>query len=129
MSFLFGKKKETKAGGAAPSSRDGLPAGAANSSTPATNGLKGRERGPSTTQSPTPGSSVENSVNTVGGAHTPSPEHGPDQRGGPGQELQVCHGLSPTSYAKCHSFRAPGRRNMFIAGTRTLALLTGDAWT
>lgn len=91
MSFLFGKKKETKTVGGVPSSRDGPPAGAAASSIPTTNGLKGRERGPSTTQSPTPGSSIDNSVNSVGETLTPSPEHGPDQRGGPGQELQVCH--------------------------------------
>lgn len=91
MSFLFGKKKETKTVGGAPSSRDGPPAGGASSAIPTTNGMKGRDRGPSTTQSPTPGSSIDNPVNSVGRAHTPSSEHGPDQRGGPGQELQVCH--------------------------------------
>ena len=90
MSFLFGKKKETKTAGAPPASRDGIPTGGTNTTITAANGLKGRERGPSTTQSPTPGSSVDNSVNSAGGAHTPSPDHGPDQRGGPGQELQVC---------------------------------------
>ena len=94
MSFLFGKKKETKGAGAPPASRDGNIAVGANSSIPTANGVKGRERGPSTTQSPTPGSSVDNSVNSAGGAHTPSPEHGPEQRGGPGQELQVCHAVS-----------------------------------
>ena len=93
MSFLFGKKKETKATGAPPAPRDGNSAGGANSSVPAANGPKGRERGPSTTQSPTPGSSVDTSVSSAGGAHTPSPEHGPEQRGGPGQEVQVCPAL------------------------------------
>ena len=90
MSFLFGKKKETKGAGAPPASRDGNTAGAANSSIPTANGVKGRERGPSTTQSPTPGGSLDNSINSGGGAHTPSPEQGLDQRGGPGQELPVC---------------------------------------
>lgn len=120
MSFLFGKKKETKTVGGAPSSRDGLPAGGAASSIPTTNGLKGRERGPSTTQSPTPGSSLDNSVNSVGGAHTPSPERGPDQRGGPGQETQVCYApnvLPSKSYFDFHTFRALNCERIHCGGS------------
>ena len=90
MSFLFGKKKDTKPAGALPASRDGNPTAGTNTTAAAANNLKSRERGPNTAQSPTPGSSVDNSINSAGGAHTPSPEQGADQRGGTGQEMQVC---------------------------------------
>ena len=135
MSFLFGKKKETKGVGVPPASRDGNVASGANSSIPTANGMKGRERGPGTTQSPTPGSSVDNSINSGGGAHTPSPEQGLEQRGGPAQEQPVCHTVResrPTSYCSFYAFRTSnykspvnsglGRRFANIICPRSMAL-------
>lgn len=89
MSFLFGKKKAAQNAPVPPASRDGHTSGGSNSSIPTVNGLKSN-KGPATTQSPTPGSSVNNSIDSAGGAATPSPEHGPEQRGGPEPEVQVC---------------------------------------
>lgn len=65
MSFLFGKKNKAGPGG-----KD-MPAGG-NLGTTSANGPREKDTGPGRI---TPGSSVNNSVNSVGGANTPSPEH------------------------------------------------------
>lgn len=119
MSFLFGKKKqahnplppatrETHTSGGITSS------GSTSSSIPTANGFKGKERGPGGAQSPppgpppgslpgpTPGSSVNTSNTSRSEAHTPSPDHGLDQRGGLEKDVPVCSLRSTDSYqSKC----------------------------
>lgn len=89
MSFFFGKKKGQNAHPDPP--RSGAASRDASGSGPSltaaqVNGAKGRitpVAGAPAIQTPTPGSSVNNSINSVNGAKTPSPDHG---RGdGPGQ--------------------------------------------
>lgn len=86
MSFLFGKKKQTH-NPLPPATRDTHTPGGSSIST--TNGIKSKERGPSAAQTSTPGSSINNSITSVGGTHTPSPDHGIDKRGGPEQDRSV----------------------------------------
>ena len=89
MSFLFGKKKQfsnsPNSGG-----RDGHPPGGSSASIPTVNGPKEREKQSSGAQSITPDSSVNNSLNSLGGAATPSPEHGVASRTSHEQDSQVC---------------------------------------
>jgi len=85
MSFLFGKKKQfsnsPNSGG-----RDAHPSSA---SPPSANGLKEREKQSGGAQSITPDSSVNNSLNSLGGAATPSPEQGLASRTSHEQDNQV----------------------------------------
>lgn len=82
MSFLFGKKSKQPPASLPPATRDvhtsGGSRGPSGQQQPNGVNLKG--------QTPTPERSVNNSI---GGANTPSPEHGPDQRGALDQESQV----------------------------------------
>ena len=87
MAFLFGKKKPSGHGGAQ-GPRDVQPPGGLASSIPTTNGVREREKTSGSTQNTTPGSSINNSINSLGGAATPSPEHGIGARGQE-QESQV----------------------------------------
>lgn len=96
MSFLFGKKKQVL-NPLPPASRETHTAGGTSttSSIPKANGTKSKERGAGGVQSPpppeaTPSSSVNNSVNSISGPHTPSPDHKQDQRGGLDQDIPVC---------------------------------------
>ncbi|CAO1600124.1 Negative regulator of mitotic exit [Xanthoria calcicola] len=86
MSFLFGKKSKQPPASLPPATRDvhtsGGSRGPSGQQQPNGVNLKG--------QTPTPERSVNNSI---GGANTPSPEHGPDQRGALDQESQ--HGARP----------------------------------
>jgi len=88
MSFFFGKKKgqnpsaDTPRSG--PASRD-TSGGGPNLNTAPVNGVKGKNppvAGAPAVQTPTPGSSVNNSIsNSINGAKTPSPDHGRDGSG------------------------------------------------
>ncbi|KAL8995541.1 MAG: hypothetical protein Q9169_004743 [Polycauliona sp. 2 TL-2023] len=81
MSFLFGKKSKQPPAGLPPATRDVHTSGGSR-------GPSGQQQPNGVTpkgQTPTPERSVNNSI---GGANTPSPEDGPDQRGAPDQELQ-----------------------------------------
>ncbi|KAI4235518.1 MAG: hypothetical protein LQ352_008088, partial [Teloschistes flavicans] len=83
MSFLFGKKNKQPPNALPPATRDVHTSGGSRSASAQQqqpNGLP--TKGPT----PTPGSSVSHSI---GGANTPSPEHGQDHRGGEEQEVSV----------------------------------------
>ncbi|KAI4284968.1 MAG: hypothetical protein L6R38_001035 [Xanthoria sp. 2 TBL-2021] len=86
MSFLFGKKSKQPPAGLPPATRDVHTSGGSRgpSGQQQPNGVNPKG------QTPTPERSVNNSI---GGANTPSPEHGPDQRGALDQESQ--HGARP----------------------------------
>ncbi|KAL8924824.1 MAG: hypothetical protein Q9172_002488 [Xanthocarpia lactea] len=88
MSFLFGKKSKQPPAGLPPATRDVHTSGGSR-------GPFGQQQpnGGVTPkgQTPTPEKSVNNSI---GGANTPSPEHAPDQRGAPDNELQ--YGARPS---------------------------------
>lgn len=106
MSFLFGKKskeskekeskekesKESKDGkgqsGVLQRPQDAQPAPGPGMSGPAVNGLRPKERGAGF-QSPPPGTSVNNSTNSIEDGNTPSPEHGPNQRSRLDSDLAV----------------------------------------
>ena len=81
MSFLFGKKK--------PGARDGNPSGGSSASIPTLNGIRERDNKPGGAQHTTPGSSVNDSLNSLGGAATPSPDHGSLSRTSHEQDGQV----------------------------------------
>ena len=77
MSFLFGKKKP-------------LPhAAASGPHVPAVSAAREKAKSPHTAPITTPDSSINNSLNSLGGGATPSPEHGGAPRGGPEQDSQV----------------------------------------
>jgi len=84
MSFLFGKKNK----GSISSTTKDTPGGP-NNSAPNLNGGRDKEKTSVDLKNPTPGSSVNNSVNSVGGGENgTSPEYG--VRGGQEQDAQVC---------------------------------------
>lgn len=89
MSFLFGKKKQQPPTALPPASRDTHTAGGASTNAPTANGAKDKDKPGARTQTPTPGSSVNNSMNSLGGRATPSPEHNLGARGGAEQDVQV----------------------------------------
>ncbi|MCJ1282119.1 Negative regulator of mitotic exit [Xylographa opegraphella] len=79
MSFLgFGKKKGSSQA-ATSGGREIHPSSGSSASIPTVNGLKEKEKPPGV-QENTPGSSVNNSLNSLGAAPTPSPEHGTGTR-------------------------------------------------
>ncbi len=88
MSFFFGKKKGQTPSADAPrsgaASRDPS-GGGPNLNAAPVNGVKGKVppvAGAPTAQTPTPGSSVNNSIsNSINGAKTPSPDQGRDGSG------------------------------------------------
>ncbi|KAL8715662.1 MAG: hypothetical protein Q9225_006338 [Loekoesia sp. 1 TL-2023] len=84
MSFLFGRKTKQPQTALPPATRDvHTPGGSRSTSAQQQpNGVTSKA------QTPTPGSSVYNSA---GGANTPSPEQGSEQRGGQDQDLQYAH--------------------------------------
>ncbi|MCJ1403918.1 Negative regulator of mitotic exit [Xylographa trunciseda] len=80
MSFLgFGKKKGSSQV-ATPGVREIHPSGGSSASIPSVNGLKEKDKSYGGAQDITPGSSVNNSLNSLGAAPTPSPEHGTGTR-------------------------------------------------
>ncbi|KAL9637893.1 MAG: hypothetical protein Q9204_001697 [Flavoplaca sp. TL-2023a] len=81
MSFLFGKKSKQPPAGLPPATRDVHTSGGSRgpSGQQQPNGVNSKG------QTPTPERSVNNSI---GGANTPSPEDGSDQRGATDQDLQ-----------------------------------------
>ena len=87
MSFLFGKKDKKQN---APAQRPlDLPSGqTSGGSVPTVNGARLKDRREGVT-SPQPGASVNNSVNSIDDATTPSPEHAQGQRGRVDSDLQV----------------------------------------
>lgn len=89
MSFLFGKKKQQPATALPPASRDIHTAGGTSTTAPTVNGAKEKDKPGARTQTPTPGSSVNNSLNSLGGGATPSPEQNLGARVGGEQDLQV----------------------------------------
>lgn len=89
MSFLFGKKKQQPPTALPPASRDTHTPGGTSTIASTTNGAKDKDRLGVRTQTPTPGSSVNNSMNSLGGGATPSPEQNLGARGGGEQDLQV----------------------------------------
>lgn len=89
MSFLFGKKKQPQPPALPPASRDTHTPGGSSTGAPTANGAKDKDKPGARTQTPTPGSSVNNSINSLGGAATPSPEQNLGARGGAEQDLQV----------------------------------------
>ncbi|SLM34847.1 Kelch-type beta propeller [Lasallia pustulata] len=88
MSFLFGKKKQPQPPALPPASRDTHTPGGSSTGAPTANGAKDKDKPGARTQTPTPGSSVNNSINSLGGAATPSPEQNLGARGGAEQDLQ-----------------------------------------
>ena len=94
MSFLgFGKKKgpsQVATSGA----REIHPSGSSSALVPGVNGLKEKDKQPGGAQDITPGSSVNNSLNSLGGAPTPSPEHGVGARRSQDQDGAVCYSVS-----------------------------------
>ena len=88
MSFLFGKKKSAH-GTLAQQPREAPIPEKPNGVVPVTNGIKEKDKSLGAPQTSTPSSSVNNSLNSLGGANTPSPEHGHGARGGPDQDSQV----------------------------------------
>lgn len=131
MSFLFGKKKQAH-NPLPPATRETHTSGgtATTSSIPTANGHKSKDRGPGGAQSPPPGppaaslsgpavgNSVNNSINSISEARTPSPDHGPDQRGGLEQDVPVC---SHISFELRHRTRseACAASNWFVRGLLT----------
>ncbi|KAL9603564.1 MAG: hypothetical protein Q9219_001067 [cf. Caloplaca sp. 3 TL-2023] len=81
MSFLFGRKNKQPQGALPPATRDVHTSGGSRSAS----GQQQPNGATSKAPTPTPGTSVSNSV---GGANTPSPEQRPDTRGGHDQETQ-----------------------------------------
>jgi hypothetical protein len=90
MSFLFGKKKSAQ-NALPPATRDiHTPGG---SSIPTANGVKPKDRVAAVSQTSTPGSSINNSIHSIGrGAHTPSPDQGQGQGQGQGPGPTLGHG-------------------------------------
>jgi hypothetical protein len=75
MSFLFRSKKQQSNTPSPAPTRDVLSSGLdSNSSLPTTNGSTLGKEKEKLDQASTPGSSVNNSLNSLGGAGTPSPE-------------------------------------------------------
>ena len=95
MSFLFGKKKQQPPTALPPASRDIHTAGGTSTTAPTVNGAKDKDKPGARKQTPTPGSSVNNSMNSLGGAATPSPEQNLGARGGVEQDLQVRTDCNP----------------------------------
>ncbi|KAL9004384.1 MAG: hypothetical protein Q9188_002800 [Gyalolechia gomerana] len=81
MSFLFGRKNKQPQAALPPATRDVHTSGGSRSASGQQQPNGVMSKGPA----PTPGSSVSNSI---GGANTPSPEQGPDQRSAMDQDLQ-----------------------------------------
>ncbi|MCJ1431605.1 Negative regulator of mitotic exit [Xylographa pallens] len=80
MSFLgFGKKKGSSQV-ATSGVREIHPSSGSSASIPTVNGLKEKDKQSGGVQDITPGSSVNNSLNSLGAAPTPSPEHGTGAR-------------------------------------------------
>ncbi|KAL8686912.1 MAG: hypothetical protein Q9218_006773 [Villophora microphyllina] len=92
MSFLFGKKSKQPPNALPPATRDVHTSGGTRSASAQQQQPNGvTTKGPTPTgPTPTPGSSVSHSI---GGANTPSPEHGQDQRGA--EEQDVPHSSRP----------------------------------
>lgn len=88
MSFLFGKKKPPPQG-AAPAPRDTHSANASSATVHTGNGSREKERSPGAGHNTTPGSSINNSLNSLEKGPTPSPEHGSGNRGGSEPDGQV----------------------------------------
>ena len=80
MSFLgFGKKKGSSQV-ATSGVREIHPSSGSSASIPTVNGLKEKDKSSGGVPDITPGSSVNNSLNSLGAAPTPSPEHGTGTR-------------------------------------------------
>ena len=99
MSFLFGKKsKEGKEGkghvGPPQRPLDSQSAPGPGTSIPTINGARPKERAAGVI-SPPPGSSVNNSANSIDDTTTPSPEHIQVQRGRLDSDLSVCLRTTP----------------------------------
>lgn len=88
MAFLFKSKKNQSNNALPPANRDTHTSEGSKSSIPTVNGIKDKERTGGPVQT-TPASSVNNSLNSLGGAGTPSPEHGSGSRERSEQESQV----------------------------------------
>lgn len=88
MAFLFKSKKQQSNNAVPPPNRDIHTSEGPKSSIPTVNGFKDQERAGGPVQT-TPSSSVNNSLNSLGGADTPSPEHGSGSKDRPEQDSQV----------------------------------------
>ncbi len=89
MAFLFKSKKHQNTA-LPPASRDNHTSEGPKVSGPIVNGIKEKEKEKfARPVQTTPNSSVNNSLNSLGGANTPSPEHGVGSREKPEQEPQV----------------------------------------
>jgi hypothetical protein len=88
MAFLFKSKKTQNNNALPPANRDIHTSEGSKSSLPTVNGIKDREKAGGPVQT-TPNSSVNDSLNSLGGAGTPSPEQGSGSRERSEQDSQV----------------------------------------
>lgn len=88
MAFLFKSKKNQSNNAMPPANRDIHTSEGSKSSVPTVNGIRDREKAGGPVQT-TPSSSVNDSVNSLGGAGTPSPEHSSGSRERSEQDSQV----------------------------------------
>ena len=88
MAFLFKSKKSQSNNALPPANRDIHTSEGSKPSIPTVNGFKDKEKAGGPIQT-TPSSSVNNSLNSLGGAGTPSPEHGSGSREKSEQDTQV----------------------------------------
>lgn len=98
MSFLFGRKNKQTPAGLPPATRDVHTSGGTRSASGPQNPNGVRSKDPT----PTPGSNVSNSV---GGANTPSPDQGVEQRGASDGDMQVRWDLSGVATPRMLSTR------------------------
>lgn len=88
MAFLF-KSKKHQNNALPPASRDIHTSEGSKPSVATVNGVKEKDKVGGPAQNTTPSSSVNNSLNSLGGAGTPSPEQFPAAREKPEQDSQV----------------------------------------
>ena len=88
MAFLFKSKKSQSNNALPPANRDIHTSEGPKSSIPTVNGFKDKDKAGGPVQT-TPSSSVNNSLNSLGGAGTPSPDNGSGPRERTEQDSQV----------------------------------------
>ncbi|MCJ1390979.1 Negative regulator of mitotic exit [Xylographa bjoerkii] len=123
MSFLgFGKKKGPSQI-ATSGVREIHPSGGSSASIPTVNGLKEKDKQSGSAQDITPGSSVNNSLNSLGGA--PSPEHGTGTRRSQDQD-SVFTSSRPGLNGHAPSNGAPPNANLYPWSRRRLTFTTSQ---
>ena len=103
MAFLF-KSKKNQNNTLPQANRDVHTSEGSKPAAPTVNGIKEKDKAGAPVQT-TPSSSVNNSLNSLGGAGTPSPDHGSGMRDKTEQDSQVSSCKSTFRGAISHSWR------------------------